>query len=258
MAGKDVVIYYLLEDEPIDNISEKTDTNSQIFDIIKSDMTRNRWLEKIQKTYPKFMDIVNQLKKWYKVVSIWCWEKKVEEDILEKHPEIEIYGIDLKDFNPESKIPVLEQDLLEWIHLPKKTSFVYSFYTLQYLPNPLKTVEEIYDQLPNGAVAILHMWPKGIFDPEIGKYINKHNKEVHREKTNKEELEDWYIPGDYIIIHKNKWWEKIKLPVTKAKKLHKIATTDGRYIYENNNWNLMFSIDFDEIGTTIRDQELHP
>lgn len=251
------VITYLSIDAPIIKSEEDININDQIFDVINSTMTRKRWLNEIIDTYKKFGDIVSQLKKWYKIVGIWCWKKQTEEDIIKLHPEIEIYGIDLKDFNPESKIKVLEQNLLKWIQLPEKTALVYSFYTLQYLPNPLKIVKEIYEQLPGSAIAVLHMWPIGIFDANIGEYINKHidNKDkIRRERTTEKDVNWDWLPGDYLIIRKSKnKEEKINLPITKSRKLEKIGVIDkDNQVNINGNGDLMFSIEIDELETEDR------
>ncbi len=252
-------VTYLSIDSPIIKTEDDININHQIFDVINSTMTRQRWLNKIADTYKKFEDIVNQLKKWYKVVGIWCWKKQTEEDILKLHPEIEIYGIDLKDFNPESKIKVLEQNLLKWIQLPEKTAFVYSFYTLQYLPNPLRIIKEIYKQLPSGGIAVLHMWPIGIFDANIGKYINEqidNNDKIRRERTTEKDVSWDWLPGDYLIIRKSKnKEEKINLPITKARKIEKIGVIDrDSKVHINNNGELMFSIEIDEIETEAKNK----
>lgn len=254
----DTIIYYELNMNEENTPHKKNE--DEIFDVINSNMTRGRWLETIKWIYPEFINIVKQLKVWHIVASIWCWYKELEKDIATQVPWIKIYGIDLEDFNPSNNIPVSKQNLLNGIQLEKNTTFAYSFFTLQYLPEPLNVVQQVYDQLNKGGVAILHMWPKGIMDHTIGKYINKHNKngEIRRESITKENT-PWLkeLPGDYIIIHKKKWWQNIKLPITKAKKIHKIVVTDGVNKYPNDNGHLMYSIDFDDMNTSTRDSWLH-
>ncbi len=253
----DIIIYYQLDTNKEETNSLKTE--DQVFDVINSTMTRERWLEKIKWIYPEFINIVKQLKHWHIVAGIWCWKKELEKDIATQVPWIKIYGIDLKDFNPSDKIPVSKQNLLNGIQLQKNTGFAYSFFTLQYLPEPLNVVQQVYDQLSKGGVAILHMWPRGIMDHTIGKYINKHNKdgEIRRESVTRENTENLtWLPGDYIVIHKKKWWQNIQLPITRAKKIHKIVVKDNVHEYPNDNGDLMYSIDFDEIKTSARDSWL--
>jgi hypothetical protein len=254
-----IMVYLKLDGDEESLGTHKVDAiNEQVFDVINSDMTRSRTLEDILWALPNFKQIIDQLKPGMKIVGIWCGDKNTEKDIKKLHPEVEIYGIDIKDTGPVPWVNFLQQNLLKNITLPPQTKIAYSFYTLQYLPNPLKTVQEVYNQLAVWWVAILHMWPLGIIDSEIGIYINKHNdpkKIFHFQPDPKDIDTTKYNLGDYIIVHKRKEnTEPINMPLTKSYKLDKIGVkwTDGN-VYTNINGDLMYHINIDTIKTDARD-----